>query len=463
MSELSELLDEVEMFIRRYVVLDDTQATAATLWTPHTWAIGAAHATPYLFVTSAEPECGKTRMLEVLRELVRSQLFTMNISDAALYRAIHTRNPTLFFDEVDSVFNPKSRERGEKNDLRAILNAGYRRGEVAIRMGGGNRTTLEEFEVFGAKALAGIGTLPPTLASRCIRIELKRRRMDEPVQDFFPMDVAEETAALKGRLEWCMTTALDELASARPERVDGLRDRTNEVWRPLLAIAAQAGDVWLPRARHAALTLAQTTDDESSLGVLLLDNIRTVFEQEQVERISTVSLVRALGDFDESPWGDWWLDKDDEPLHSSYHKLAHLLRPYRIHPTTVRAGGVQKGYKREDFVDAWERFLPPPRGAVTTVTTVTPGSHKQTAVTEVTVVTGGHGGQDPGFFDSLVADGVDERQARVIADAMQEEDDDITFADIEAANHELTRRTGSHVHDLSDSIAEARRLRSERG
>jgi hypothetical protein len=91
--------------------------------------------------------------------------------DAALFRAIDQRKPTLFFNEVDSVFNPRARERGTKDDLRALLNAGYRRGEVVLRMGGGNHTELQTFQVFGAKALAGLGSLPPSLASRCLRIE----------------------------------------------------------------------------------------------------------------------------------------------------------------------------------------------------------------------------------------------------------------------------------------------------
>ena len=46
MSETAKLLDGLELFLRRFVVLDEAQATAATLWTPHTWTIDAARATP---------------------------------------------------------------------------------------------------------------------------------------------------------------------------------------------------------------------------------------------------------------------------------------------------------------------------------------------------------------------------------------------------------------------------------
>jgi hypothetical protein len=40
--------------------------------------------------------------------------------------------------------------------------------------------------------------------------------------------------------------------------------------------------------------------------------------------------------------------------------LAKRLKPYGIRPGTVRiSSGTGKGYKREDFVDTWERYLPP--------------------------------------------------------------------------------------------------------
>lgn len=358
--ELGELLDQVELFIRRYVILDEAQAVAAALWTAHTHAIEAAYATAYLFITSPEPECGKTRLLEVLHELVREPLFTMNVSEAALFRAIDTYQPTLLFDEVDAVFSTKARERGTRDDLAALVNAGYRRGGFVLRMGGGNHTKLQKFGVFSAKALAGLGTLPPTLASRCLHFELRRRRADEKVADFFPQDVAGEAGRLNGHVARWAETALDELSAARPDRVDGLRDRQNEVWRPLLAIAKLAGDAWLARARRAAVGLAAgETNDEPSLGLLLLSDIRAVFEESDAERLSTRDLLWALTRFEESPWGEWWFNPADGGLNKAGpRRLSKLLRPYGIRSSVVRIGAdTPRGYRHEDFFDAWERFL----------------------------------------------------------------------------------------------------------
>jgi hypothetical protein len=82
----ARLLEEVEVFVRRFVVLSEAQSTATALWVPHTHTFEAVETTPYLAVTSAEKRSGKTRLLEVLELLVHVALPTANISDAALFR-----------------------------------------------------------------------------------------------------------------------------------------------------------------------------------------------------------------------------------------------------------------------------------------------------------------------------------------------------------------------------------------
>jgi hypothetical protein len=118
--------------------------------------------------------------------------------------------------------------------------------------------------------------------------------------------------------------------------------------------------------------------------VLLLGDIRTVFDRREVERISTADLIAALGGFEESPWGEWWLDaKTDGMLRTAPRRLAQLLKPFGIRSRDVRTNGSKKGYKLEDFQDAWERFLPPSRPSATSATSATTGSHKQRDVADV--------------------------------------------------------------------------------
>ena len=373
----SFLLDDVSAFVRRFVVLTDEQLAAIALWIAHTHATRAADTTPYIAVTSAEKRSGKTRLLEVLELLVHEPLPTANISDAALFRAIAEMTPTLLLDEVDAIFGPKARDR---EDLRGMLNAGYRRGAVARRMGGPKMTTLEEFPVFCPKVFAGIGELPDTLSDRSIRIRLERRTREEPIDRFRRRDVAPEAAMLHDRIADWLEPQLDELLVLRPPLPEELDDRAQDCWEPLLAIAELAGGDWPARALDAALKLSgpeARQDEDDSVSARLLADIHKVFSENGAERYRTADLIDELAKIEESPWGDWYGKT------ISAQTVSKFLRPFRIRTQTVRAeGGVVRGYKREQFADAFHRHL-----GVTGVTSVTSLTQSQKGVTECNAVT----------------------------------------------------------------------------
>jgi hypothetical protein len=179
--DLAMLLDSLLAFFERYVAQDECQAIVAALWTAHTWAIEATSTTPYLHVSSAEAESGKTRQLEVLEVLVTKPLSTSNITTPALFRTIDQMQPTLLIDEADNLFA----DRTAKAELLGVINSGYRRGKVVHRLGGARYDRLDSFDVFSAKVIAGLADLPATTASRSLRLEMKRRRADEQVAEFF--------------------------------------------------------------------------------------------------------------------------------------------------------------------------------------------------------------------------------------------------------------------------------------
>jgi hypothetical protein len=319
------LLDDVARFVRRFVVMSETQTVAVALWIAHTHALDAADTTPYFALTSAAKRSGKSRLLEVIELLVRAPLPTASISDAALYRAIDALSPTLLLDEADGIFG--KRNGNEREDLRRLLNAGWRRGAVARRMGGARMTTLEEFPVFCPKAFAGIGDyLPDTLSDRAIWIRLERRTRGEPVERFRRREVVPEGETLRDRLAEWLEPQIDYLRAARPSLPEKLDDRAQDFWEPLLAIADLAGDEQAPElARQVAVELSTgETRQDDSLSARLLADIRTVFTENEAERIRTSDLIDKLGRIEESPWGDWY----GKPI--SPQKLSTLLRPCRI-------------------------------------------------------------------------------------------------------------------------------------
>jgi hypothetical protein len=297
------LLDDIRTFVRRFVVLDDHQADTVALWVAHTHASESFGCTPYLAITSAEKRSGKTRLLEVLELLCREPLPTANISDAALFRVIDSKQPSLLVDEVDAVFGKKS----PREELRGMLNAGYRQGATTHRMGGANNTTLQTFSVFCPKAFAGIGDcLPDTISDRAIPVRLKRRTRNVTIERFRLRDVQAGGHSLRDRLADWLEPQGDYLAASRPELPDELDDRAQDVWEPLLAIADLAGGDWPARTRGAALVLSSGEErDDDSVTALLIRDINTVFV-ERGDHLKTADLLEALHEIEESPWGDWY-------------------------------------------------------------------------------------------------------------------------------------------------------------
>ncbi len=352
----AEMLDSLSTFVRRYVAMSPSQAAVVALWTVHAHAIDVAETTPYLAVTSAEKRSGKSRLLEVLALLVARPLSTANVSDAALFRSIgESRPPTLLFDEVDATFGPKARDR---EDLRALLNAGYRRGATVLRcVGDGSKQKVESYPVFGAKVLAGIGKLPDTIADRSVPIRLERRSPGESVERFRRRDAEAQAGDLRESVERFAAASAEQLRDARPELPDALDDRAQDVNEPLLAIADWAGGPWPGRARRALIELygAREPDDESS-GVRLLADIRRVFDDRGADRISSADLLAALHALCEAPWSEWY----GKPL--TTRGLSKLLRVYGIQTRDVRLehgdGRKAKGFHRDQLDSAWSRYVP---------------------------------------------------------------------------------------------------------
>ena len=180
--DLDYLLDLAERWMRRFVVFRCDQAPVAlALWVAHTHAFEAAEATPYMCISSAESESGKSRVLEILDAVVSRPWYVDVPSEATVYRYIDAEAPTLLLDECDAIFADKADSQG----MRGLLNAGFRRGRKVPRcMGKGSDQKVKTFEVFCPKALAGIGRLPHTIETRKIPVDLLRKRKSEQVERF---------------------------------------------------------------------------------------------------------------------------------------------------------------------------------------------------------------------------------------------------------------------------------------
>jgi hypothetical protein len=362
-----DLLGELVQFVRRFVVLDDEQCDAIALWVLHTHCFAAARRTPYLAITSAEAESGKTRLLEVFELLVAKPWLTERTTAAALIRTLEKDKPTLLLDESDTAF---SSDKEYAEALRNILNSGYRRrGSAMLCVKEGGDWVVKRFNTFGPKAIAGIGKLPTTVASRSIPIRLQRRAPGESVEDFFEDEGEEIAAPLRAKAEAFAKASKAELEQTRrPPLPQGLRDRAAECWRPLFAIADLAGEEWGERARKAAVSLSMgARGDEASIGIRLLEDVRALFAEREPDIIFSSVLVPALNEIETSPWAEW-----NKGRGLTAPSLAKLLHRYGIKPRSVRIGDeTAKGYKLEAFRDAFQRYLEAPSTLIDPVSNVT--------------------------------------------------------------------------------------------
>lgn len=367
MTAAEQLLNDLRAFITRYVWFpSEHHAAVVALWIAHTWTVTAFYTTPRLILDSAEPGSGKTRVLELLALLCRSAKLTLSTTTAALYRRIAATTdeemppPTILQDESDAVFGKTTSPQTE--DLRALFNAGYKRGATVDRCeGDAKNMKVREFPVFAPVAFAGLaGKMPATIVTRAVTLHMRRRRPGDPVAEYRERDAKLYATPLCDRLELWASQSTDALAEARPAMPDGVRDRAAEVWEPLLAIADQAGGDWPGIARAACryfVVDSATEDEKLSLGQRLLRDIKTLLDTENATAMWSSDIIAKLIADPESEWRDLW----GKPL--DQRRLAKELGKYGVKSQNVRIGiGVSKGYATDGptgLHQAWEHWLTP--------------------------------------------------------------------------------------------------------
>ena len=362
----ADVLDAVEHYVGRFVAYPDEHTRVAhTLWCAHTHLPDVWDTTARLAFLSPEPSSGKTRALEVSELLVPRPVQAINVTPAYLFRKVDDAagTPTVLFDEIDTVFGPRAKDNEE---LRGMLNAGYRRGATAGRcvVRGENIETVE-FPAYCPVALAGLGDLPDTILGRSIVVRMRRRAPNERVEQFRRRLQESTGHALRDRLDAWTRSIRSTVTSPWPKLPDGVEDRDADVWEALIAIADAAGGSWPNRARLAAVTLVmQSRESTPSLGIRLLQDLKIIFGN--ADAVFTETILNGLHAIDEAPWGA--IGKPPKLIDT--RGLARRLTQYGVKSRTVRVGAhTAKGYRREDLYDAWQRYAPSlPAESVTSVT-----------------------------------------------------------------------------------------------
>ena len=342
------LLDEIKATVLRHVRVPTRGEEAIALWVLHAHALDAARVTPRLAITSPTPECGKSTLLGLVGALTPRCLSASNITAAATFRAIEKWRPTLTIDEADTFLR-------DNDELRGVLNSGHARDSAFVIRTVGDDHEPRRFSTWAALAVALIGKLAPTLASRSIHIEMQRLGVGEKVEPFRP-DISDRYDTMKRKASRWAADNLATLHAADPALPEGFGSRRADNWRPLLAIADCVGGDWPVVAREAALTLDQP-DAGQTFPAMLLADIRDLFTQRKTDRLSSKEVADALAGLEDRPWPEF--SKSGKAI--TVNKVASLLKSFNIGPRSVRDGSdTFKGYLLRDFDDAFSRYLRTP-------------------------------------------------------------------------------------------------------
>jgi hypothetical protein len=253
--------------------------------------------------------------------------------------------------------------------MRSVFNSGHRQGGSIPRV---IKNVTKKFSTFAPMAIAAIGILPLPLMERSIINHMEKAAPGDNIERF-----DEKNSVTVGRVDivfgfvtrWSRSKLALNLDPDLPVELKHRIGRLADNWRPLIAIADSFGLVWGKVAREAAVTFARSHHDED-IGVILLSDIRNIFNRTGADRITSVDLITALLDVEESGWSEYQGVRDDQqPRKLSAGEMARLLKPFGIRPRSVwpiakRRKGIssRKGYYGSQFESAWARYCDEPGG-----------------------------------------------------------------------------------------------------
>jgi hypothetical protein len=358
------LLDEIVDVIGQYLDAPLADRQVMALWTVFSHCFDSFFVCPILALTSVEMRCGKTTALTILGQLVPRALPASNISPAALFRSIEEWHPTLLIDEADTFL-------ATSDELRGVINSGHTRASAFVLRVEGDDHTPAKFSTWAPKLIAAIGDLANTLEDRSFRIRLQRSHRRDLA--YLRADRMSDFHVLRAKAaRWAQDNAegLGQADPSVPAEITSGRARDN--WRTLFAVADAAEGHWPRTARDIARAFAGRDAASDSQRVRLLADIRGLFEGKDAplkgrEAVESGELVDFLVKIETAPWAE---SNRGRPL--TMNGLARLLKGFEIEPGSDRGpikpgqfrdGDKKRGYCREWFKDAFDRYLPPLRGS----------------------------------------------------------------------------------------------------
>jgi DNA primase len=320
-----------------------------TLWTVGTYFYTLFPAYPYLALNGPK-NSGKSTVLRVLQPLAFNMVTTSDPTGPAMFRLIHYTSCTVGIDEAERYHNP--RDPGMQQ-IRQLLNSGYKAGMPAIRLMGEDMTP-QAFDVYSPKILAAIAGLEDILASRCIAIPMRRTNRKMPL---LPPDF--DGAELRHRLFVLALTHFQSVYQNYFQRPDlhKLRNRSGELWSPLVALAAffeEQGDI---SGLLEAISEAGEWDEQISEGKALSEREEAVLQALEIMTRSRAELIWLKASAVREHVARLLGQPEEQLGHTQW--IAHIMTHLHLLDNARRKrlmDGMQYGVQHAQVVDIMQRY-----------------------------------------------------------------------------------------------------------
>jgi hypothetical protein len=266
-----QLFKTVHDLFTRYVDFKSpVESAILTLWTIGTYFYTMFPAYPYLALNGPK-NSGKSTVMRVLQPLAFNMVTTSDPTGPSMFRLIHYTSCTVGIDEAERYHNPKD---PGMQQIRQLLNSGYKQGMPAIRLIGEDMKP-QAFDVYSPKILAAIMGMEDILASRCIAIPMRRT---DKMMPSFPPDF--DGAAVRHLLYTLALTAFPQVYTNYFERpqLHTLHNRSGELWSPLVALAAYFEEEGRVKGLLDAIAAAAENDEQISQGKALSEREESVLQ-----------------------------------------------------------------------------------------------------------------------------------------------------------------------------------------
>jgi hypothetical protein len=257
LKDTRELLAKIELFLRRYFLLDNPlHYKFSALYAIFTWVFDAFDNLLYLRARGG-PGTGKSELMLRLGLVCYRLMITSGVSSLAGFKGLaHIYKGTLFIDEVDNLLKE------DKGEMRALLNVRAMKKQARVvtmmevlRSDGTHGFSPSTTFVYGPTLMTMYGAFKdPGTESRCLTFDLSDKEAIELYNagiepGYMPPELELEAQALRNQLlhwrlkHWLPSIELTDEARKKYKLMDPLVSaRINQIMRPLKVLAIYQND-----------------------------------------------------------------------------------------------------------------------------------------------------------------------------------------------------------------------------